>query len=410
MSVAIGEVFGTAMAGKCKERPELPARLLPLEARLSVVPCRGGEAFLRRLFEPLGCMVEAIPHMLDETIALRVRTQPSLATTNQLLNHRYANSGRTGGSYRLRRRGSMKRPTNSSGISLSFSGRQISRYFRTASVPKLTIASSRVCPRQILKKHGLWGVLADRVKHLRERKDVGRAITPEDEAKFIEAAKHSRSPALLPLFVVSVDSGLRASEVRALRHTDLILKWKDGVNDSGVLTVPKSKTDAGIGRAIPLTKRACGILTLWLSRFPEAGLGSYVFPRYSAGKHGNSREPLFYNVEPNGPIGEWKKAWKLACKTAGVRYRWHDCRHTFITPLAENPTVSEETIRALAGHVSKKMLERYSHIRISAKEAAIAGLERATCSVVQSSEDMPKKGQGAVSGTARTMRACPLIR
>jgi len=51
---------------------------------------------------------------------------------------------------------------------------------------------------------------------------------------------------------------------------------------------------------------------------------------------------------------------------------------TFITRLAENPNVSEETIRALAGHVSKRMLERYSHIRLAAKEAAIAGLERPT--------------------------------
>src|SRR5262249_51286831 len=72
----------------------------------------------------------------------------------------------------------------------------------------------------------------------------------------------------------------------------------------------------------------------------------------------------------------WKKAWKIACQSARVRCRWHDCRHTFITRLAKNPNVSEETIRALAGHVSKKMLERYSHIRLAAKEAAIADLER----------------------------------
>jgi 3' terminal RNA ribose 2'-O-methyltransferase Hen1 len=54
LSVAIVEVFGTALGGRSKERPDLAARALPLEARISVVPCRGGEAFLRRLFEPLG--------------------------------------------------------------------------------------------------------------------------------------------------------------------------------------------------------------------------------------------------------------------------------------------------------------------------------------------------------------------
>jgi 3' terminal RNA ribose 2'-O-methyltransferase Hen1 len=65
MSVAIGEVFGTAMAGRCKERPELAARAIPLEATISVLPCRGGEAFLRRLFRPLGYELEATPHILD---------------------------------------------------------------------------------------------------------------------------------------------------------------------------------------------------------------------------------------------------------------------------------------------------------------------------------------------------------
>lgn len=66
MSVAIGDVFGTAMAGRCKERPELAAQPLPLEATITVLPCRGGEAFLRRLFEPLGYEVQATPHILDE--------------------------------------------------------------------------------------------------------------------------------------------------------------------------------------------------------------------------------------------------------------------------------------------------------------------------------------------------------
>jgi hypothetical protein len=38
--------------------------------------------------------------------------------------------------------------------------------------------------------------------------------------------------------------------------------------------------------------------------------------------------------------------------------------------------ISEQTITALAGHVSKRMLERYSHIRAQAKRDAIATLEK----------------------------------
>jgi 3' terminal RNA ribose 2'-O-methyltransferase Hen1 len=68
LSVAIAQAFGTAMAGRSKDRPELAATAIPLEVRLAVVPCRGGEAFLRRLFEPLGYTVTAEPHVLDAAI------------------------------------------------------------------------------------------------------------------------------------------------------------------------------------------------------------------------------------------------------------------------------------------------------------------------------------------------------
>lgn len=59
LSVAIAQVFGTALAGRCRERPELAERPIPLGVALPAVPCRGGEAFLRKLFEPLGYRVTA---------------------------------------------------------------------------------------------------------------------------------------------------------------------------------------------------------------------------------------------------------------------------------------------------------------------------------------------------------------
>jgi len=54
LSVAIAQVFRTALAGRCEARPELAATPLPLELRISVLPCRGGDGLLRRLFCPLG--------------------------------------------------------------------------------------------------------------------------------------------------------------------------------------------------------------------------------------------------------------------------------------------------------------------------------------------------------------------
>jgi 3' terminal RNA ribose 2'-O-methyltransferase Hen1 len=67
MSVALAKVFSTAMSGRSKERPELADQEIPVEVSLPVVPCRGGEAVLRRLFEPLGYEVHASAIPLDTT-------------------------------------------------------------------------------------------------------------------------------------------------------------------------------------------------------------------------------------------------------------------------------------------------------------------------------------------------------
>src|SRR5439155_22544651 len=66
LSVAIARTFGTAITGRSKERQELAETPLPLEARIAVLPCRGGENLLRQLFEPLAYEVTAVRHPLDE--------------------------------------------------------------------------------------------------------------------------------------------------------------------------------------------------------------------------------------------------------------------------------------------------------------------------------------------------------
>lgn len=69
LSVVLAEVFGSALAGKSKERQELAEAPLPLSVNLSALPCRGGEEFLRKLFEPLGYSVSARRLPLDEAFA-----------------------------------------------------------------------------------------------------------------------------------------------------------------------------------------------------------------------------------------------------------------------------------------------------------------------------------------------------
>lgn len=64
-SVALGRAFGTALSGRSKERPELVRTPIPLEVEIPVVPSRGGEGLVRRLFEPLGYEVSTRRLPLD---------------------------------------------------------------------------------------------------------------------------------------------------------------------------------------------------------------------------------------------------------------------------------------------------------------------------------------------------------
>jgi 3' terminal RNA ribose 2'-O-methyltransferase Hen1 len=66
MSVVLTRWFNSALGGRCEKKPDLATAEIPLEVRLAALPCRGGEAFLRGLFEPLGYQVEATQHALDD--------------------------------------------------------------------------------------------------------------------------------------------------------------------------------------------------------------------------------------------------------------------------------------------------------------------------------------------------------
>ena len=77
--------------------------------------------------------------------------------------------------------------------------------------------------------------------------------------------------------------------------------------------------------------------------------------------------------DPTRPVVTLKTSWNNVRKKANVTGRWHDNRHTLITDLAESGA-ADETIRDIAGHVSKQMLKHYSHIRMTAKRLALEGI------------------------------------
>jgi integrase len=102
---------------------------------------------------------------------------------------------------------------------------------------------------------------------------------------------------------------------------------------------------------------------MWFTkRFGDARADYYLFPY---GKPTPS--------DPTRPITDITSAWDALRKRAGVSCRFHDLRHTAATKMAE-AGVPESTMLALMGHMSRSMLERYSHVRMAAKRHAVEAL------------------------------------
>jgi integrase len=220
--------------------------------------------------------------------------------------------------------------------------------------------------RSILRRYRMWEAIAADVDFLKESPSPGRALTHKEETNLLDAASKSRCRSLYPVVMLALNTGMRASEIRGLT-------WGQVDFLARSLTVGKSKTAAGTGRIIPLNPRAVTVLTHWRGIFPCAQTEHYVFPHEKYGLAGNDRQLCAYGIVPTEPMHRWKVAWESARKTASVSCRFHDLRHTFISRLAESQA-SDSTVMALAGHVSRAMMERYSHIRMEAKRRAVDDL------------------------------------
>src|SRR5215831_5057274 len=131
--------------------------------------------------------------------------------------------------------------------------------------------------RAILRRHRIWASIQPDVKMLAVTNDVGRAITPDEEAALLKACAASRSRSLPVAVTIALNTCMRLSEVRLLRWAQL-----DFIAET--ITVGKSKTAAGTGRVIPMTPPLLKRLVAWGANFPNRKPAEFVFPyeRYGA--------------------------------------------------------------------------------------------------------------------------------
>jgi integrase len=204
-----------------------------------------------------------------------------------------------------------------------------------------------------------WRTLWPNLRKLEERADVGRAISPEEERKLLNAVPKSRSPFIGTFISVALLTGMRCGEI-------ISLTWAQVDLSKRVITVGRAKTSSGTGRQIPMNGELETLLAAhfqWFTnRFGEAREGHYVFPWGSP-----------FPTDPTRSATTIKKAWENLRTKAGVSCRLHDLRHTAATKMAE-AGIPESTMLSLMGHMSRAMLELYSHIRMAAKREAVESL------------------------------------
>jgi integrase len=189
---------------------------------------------------------------------------------------------------------------------------------------------------------------------------------------------------------------MRGCELKGLR-----LQNVDLLNQEISIQKSKGKT-AGI-RRIPMNGAAVWAFARLLER--AAALGSiapdhFLLPRFKYRAKIAADRGTGY--DPTRPQKTWRTAWRALVKEPGRRagreaakeaveagkgwraaiaawrgaaasfrgLRFHDLRHLAVTKLAESEA-SDATIMAIAGHMSRAMMEHYSHVRAAAKRKAV---------------------------------------
>lgn len=254
-----------------------------------------------------------------------------------------------------------------------------------AEISNRTVNMEMSFVRRLLKRAKRLHLVADDLKALPERRDIGRALTLDEKLRLIQTArtKPEWDNARLAM-TLAFNTTMRGCELRGL-------EWRDVNLIDKTLTIRHSKTEAG-ERVIALNTDALGAI-LELRERAKGFFGDNLSPDWYVFPAGEGQGPKIGKnqatvlPDPGRPMTTWRTAWRALRAAAAkgnpekgippmqglARLRFHDLRHHAITELAET-AASDQVIRSIAGHVSQKMLEHYSHVRLEAKRRALDAL------------------------------------
>jgi integrase len=226
--------------------------------------------------------------------------------------------------------------------------------------------------RQVLRRFKQWRRLEDDVKMLTEAGGVpvGRALTVEEQKRLFEsAASNPEWEHVYCAAVLAANTSMRGVEVKHVRRRNIDLEkvWDvESATGKGVLYVTRSKNETS-KRPIPLNQAAKEAVERMLRRADTLGHKDPDHYVWCSSQH--------HKFDPTKPAEKWDTAWRALRTAAGLRgFRFHDLRHTVVTDLLEAGE-PEHVIEAVTGHLSRRMLEHYSHQRLKAKGQMLTRME-----------------------------------
>jgi integrase len=191
----------------------------------------------------------------------------------------------------------------------------------------------------------------------------------EDYARLVEASSRIGTRELL-VVLLGGDAGLRRGEMMALRWTDV--DFRRGQLRIEQAAWRRSKREAAEANA-----------PQWTVGAPKSGLGRIVAMTHALRdallKHRHLRGAHVLTLDTGAPVpGHTLRDWlEAAPRRAGLRVMGslHKLRHTFCSHLAMRGAPAK-AIQELAGHESLTTTLRYMHLSPSARDEAIALLNR----------------------------------
>ena len=232
--------------------------------------------------------------------------------------------------------------------------------------------------RQVLKRFKQWRRLEDDVKMLTESggEPIGRVLSSEEQERLLKAAEanpeweHVWCAAQL-----AANTSMRGVEVKHVRRKDF-----DAVKRVVHIRASKNETSK---RVIPLNDSAFEAVQRMAQRADTLGHSAPEHYLWCASQH--------HKLDATQPAHQWNTAWRALRDAAGLPgLRFHDLRHTVVTRLLEAGE-PDHVVESITGHLSRRMLEHYSHIRLNAKKAALDRLDQSAKSTTIKATTEPSR-------------------